>query len=93
VVLYARDIARLRRIISLAEELIAEAPRATRGRPAKAPKSDTSRRRSRGRRVRRTGKELVEFRKTLRAERKKGTPVAEIARRYKVSTAYIYTVS
>jgi DNA invertase Pin-like site-specific DNA recombinase len=39
---------------------------------------------------RRTGKELAAFRKALRAERKSGVPVAEIAKRHKVSRSYIY---
>ena len=41
-------------------------------------------------RIRRSGKELVAFRKALKAERKKGVPVAEIARKNNVSPAYIY---
>lgn len=91
--LYAQDVARLKRIITLAEELIAEAPRAKRGRPAKTGRNEARTRRSTSKRIRRTGKELVEFRKKLRAERRKGIPVAEIARKHKVSSAYIYTVS
>ncbi|PWB83740.1 MAG: hypothetical protein C3F11_05055 [Methylocystaceae bacterium] len=39
---------------------------------------------------RRSGKELLAFRKALRAERKNGVPVAEIAKRHKVSKSYIY---
>jgi Mor family transcriptional regulator len=39
---------------------------------------------------RRTGKELAAFRKLLRAERKSGVSVAEIAKRHKVSKSYIY---
>ncbi|PWB83225.1 MAG: hypothetical protein C3F11_07730 [Methylocystaceae bacterium] len=41
-------------------------------------------------RGRRSGKELAAFRKELRAERKSGVPVAEIAKRHKVSKSYIY---
>ena len=44
----------------------------------------------RPKRVRRSGKELIAFRKALKAERKKGVPVAEIARKNNVSPAYIY---
>ena len=91
--LYAQDIAKLKRIITLAEKLIADAPRAKRGRPAKAGRNGARTSRSTSKRIRRTGKELVEFRKTLRAERRKGIPVAEISRKHKVSSAYIYTVS
>jgi hypothetical protein len=39
---------------------------------------------------RRSGKELLAFRKALRAERKSGVPVAEIAKRHGVSKSYIY---
>lgn len=45
---------------------------------------------NRPKRVRRSGKELIAFRKALKAERKKGVPVAEIARKNNVSPAYIY---
>ena len=43
-------------------------------------------------RIRRTGRELVQFRRMLKAERKKGIPVAEMARSHGISTAYIYTL-
>lgn len=41
-------------------------------------------------RLRRSGKELSAFRKMLRTERKKGVPVAMLARRHGISTTYIY---
>jgi hypothetical protein len=41
-------------------------------------------------RIRRSGKELAAFRKTLKAERRAGVPVAEIARKHGVSASYIY---
>jgi hypothetical protein len=41
-------------------------------------------------RIRRTGKELVQFRRMLKNERKKGAPVAELARKHGVTRAYIY---
>ena len=41
-------------------------------------------------RRRRSGKELSAFRKMLRSERKKGVPVAALASRHGVSTAYVY---
>jgi hypothetical protein len=43
-----------------------------------------------GHRVRRSGKELAAFRKMLVAERKKGVPVAKLAKQYRISTTYIY---
>lgn len=85
--LYARDIAKLRRIITLAQTLIDEAPKAKRGRPALPNGNGAAKKR-----VRRTGKALVQFRKMLKAERKKGVSVTELARKYGVSTAYIYTM-
>jgi hypothetical protein len=41
-------------------------------------------------RIRRTGEELRQFRKMLKAQRKKGVPVAELSRKHGVSSAYIY---
>jgi len=85
-----REISQLRRVISasqkvikVAEGLIAQADRPQRGRRPKAAKINTSRQRRRG-------TELVRFRKQLLAERKKGTSVAELAKKYSVSTSYIY---
>jgi hypothetical protein len=43
-----------------------------------------------GKRTRRTGKNLIAFRKMLKAERKKGARVEELAEQHGVSTAYIY---
>lgn len=39
---------------------------------------------------RRSGKELVAFRTMLRAERKKGVPVAKLAERHGITASYIY---
>jgi len=76
--LSAQQIRKLNRIITLARELI----------------EDNNEARMFGRngttRIRRTGKELVQFRRMLRDERKKGVPVAELVRKYGVSSAYIY---
>ena len=41
-------------------------------------------------RIRRAGKDLVAFRKMLKAERKAGVPVADLARKHGVSASYIY---
>jgi hypothetical protein len=87
--LYARDISKLKRIIAIAEKLIAESPRAKRGRPA-LPGGRGASKRAKGKRMRRTGKELVRFRQMLKAERKRGVPVAELARKHGISAAYIY---
>ena len=43
-----------------------------------------------GKRPRRSGAELVAFRKLLIAERKRGTSVADLSKQHGVSAAYIY---
>jgi hypothetical protein len=82
-----QELNRLRRVISIVEKLIANSPKPKRGRPFGATKAASN-----GKRVRRTGKELVRFRKMLKAERKKGVPVVELAHKHRISTAYIYTL-
>ena len=74
------DISKLRRIIALAGTLI------TKSQTASTTKSKKKTR------LRRSGKELVQFRKMLKAERKKGVSVAALARKHKISLAYIYTL-
>ena len=76
-----RQIRQLENIIASAQAILASAgsTAGSKGRTAARPK-----------RVRRSGKELIAFRKTLKAERRKGTPVADIARKHNVSPAYIY---
>ena len=86
--LRAQQLSKLNRIIALAEQLIASSPPPKRGRPAKA--TGASLKRATGKRLRRTGKELSQFRKMLKSERKKGVPVAELARKNGISAAYIY---
>lgn len=78
----SHDISKLHRIIALAEKLILNGSK-------QGKRVELSGRKA-GKRVRRTGKELVQFRKMLKAERKRGVPVAELARRHRVSSAYIY---
>lgn len=78
-----RQINQIRNIIEIAEKLLAQAE----GVPEKARKSVLE---PRSKRVRRSGKELAQFRKMLIAERKKGTPVAELAKAHNISPAYIY---
>jgi hypothetical protein len=87
----AQDLAKLHRIVFLAQKLIAASPKPKRGRPATSNANGSANRAS-GKRIRRTGKELVQFRKMLKAERKKGIPVAEMSRKHGISSAYIYTL-
>ena len=77
--LSTQQITKLNRIISLAEKLLAQ-DKLERGNGEA----------TNARRVRRTGKELIQFRKMLKTERRKGTPVAALARKYGISSAYIY---
>lgn len=79
--LNSHDISKLQRIIALAEKLIAKGAKGSPGN-GHAKKA--------GKRVRRSGKQLAEFRKMLKAERKKGVPVADLARKHGISSAYIY---
>ena len=74
------EIAKLNRIIKLAEQLVGQMT------------AQPSRLNGKTTRIRRTGRELVEFRKLLKAQRRKGVPVADLARKHGVSTAYIYTL-
>ena len=45
---------------------------------------------TKGKKTRRTGADLIAFREMLAAERSSGIPVAEIAKKHGVSSAYIY---
>jgi hypothetical protein len=77
--LNSQQISQLNRIIKVAQKLL------TRDQAVKA----TSKRQT-GKRRRRTGAELLRFRKTLKAERRKGTSVNVLARKHGISSAYIY---
>ncbi|MDB5595770.1 MAG: hypothetical protein JWM36_2731 [Hyphomicrobiales bacterium] len=82
-----REVAKVRKIIDLAQELLAkqlvtETPKAKVKGLKRVVGPSIQRRRS--------GKELASFRKILKAERKHGMPVAEIAARYEISPAYIH---
>jgi hypothetical protein len=84
---YAQQMNRLKRIISIAEKLIADTPKPRRGRQPKANGGGAV---YAAKRVRRSGKELNAFRQMLKTERKRGIPVAKLAHQHGVSTAYIY---
>jgi hypothetical protein len=71
--------AKLQKIVSLANELLSA-----------SSEGNTSSKISQRPRIRRSGRELVAFRKMLKSERKKGVPVAELAKKHGVSAAYIY---
>lgn len=84
--LSAQELGRLRRIINIAGKMIAASPPVKRGRPAMAKSSSV------GKRIRRSGKELSQFRKMLKTERARGVPVAQLAAKHKISSAYVYSL-
>jgi hypothetical protein len=75
------EAAQLRKIISIAQSLLDQSAG---GRVGNGHKGNGHVR------IRRAGKELVAFRKMLKAERKAGVPVADLARKHGVSASYIY---
>jgi DNA invertase Pin-like site-specific DNA recombinase len=79
-----KEVAELKKIVARANALIAKAA------DGKEPKSKPSARRTVSSGRRRTGKELEAFRKMLKAERKAGVPVAQLARKHGITPAYIY---
>ena len=82
--LNAQELAKLKRIVSLAEKLIET---------DKNGKSNGAVKQTRtGKRIRRSGQDLVRFRRMLKTQRKKGVPVVELARKHGISSAYIYTL-
>lgn len=82
--LTTKEVAELKKIVARANVLIAKAS------GDKDPKAKTSARRTVSSGRRRTGKELEAFRKMLKAERKAGVPVAQLARKHGITPAYIY---
>jgi hypothetical protein len=81
--LSANDLARLNRIVITLQKILAQNGNSTssvNGRTFKKAK----------RKSRRSGKELIAFRKMLIAERKKGVPVARLAEQHGITPSYIY---
>jgi hypothetical protein len=85
----SNQITKLKTLIRLAQELLNEAE-ANGGRRAATNVAAKGEAKSATKPARRSGKELVAFRKMLKAERKKGVPVAELARKHGISTVYVY---
>ena len=80
--LSGRELSQLKKIVALAQDLIDKAEAApTKEKAAKKVSTD---------RIRRTGKELVAFRKMLKAERKRGVSAPDLAKEHGISKAYIY---
>jgi hypothetical protein len=80
--LTTKEIAQLRKIISLAEGLLAGG--GSGGKAASAKSGNSGRRRS--------GKELEAFRKMLKQERKSGASVSALAKKHGVTASYIYQI-
>jgi hypothetical protein len=72
------DAAQLKKIISIAQTLLEKGAKGARA----AGVAHT--------RIRRSGKDLSAFRKMLKAERKAGVPVADLAKKHGISPSYIY---
>ena len=89
--LSSQELKKLKRVISLLVKLVETSPKPRRGRPP-LKKSAAGQTGSSGKRIRRTGRALIVFRKMLKAERKKGLPVAELARKHGISSAYVYQI-
>jgi hypothetical protein len=81
--LTAKEVSELKKIVARAKELMAKAE----GQSVKSTARPSS-----SVRVRRTGKDLVTFRRMLKAERKAGVPVAQLAKKHGVTPSYIYQI-
>jgi hypothetical protein len=78
------EIQKLRNIVAAAQKLIADAEKGgSSGKPG-------VKRGAKGPATRRSGKELEAFRAMLKAERKAGVSVAELAKKHSVTPSYIY---
>ena len=82
--LSARELSKLQQIVKIASDLISRAET--------TPPVTESTKKSADKRIRRTGKDLAAFRKMLKAERKRGVAVSELAQQHGISTAYIYSL-
>jgi len=78
-----RQTSNLNKIIAIAQKLLNQAAKAPA--PVKAVKSGKTR-------SRRTAVEAEKMRAEILAQRKKGVAVTKLAKRYNVSTAYIYMI-
>jgi hypothetical protein len=83
--LTSAEIAELKKIIAIAQSLLAKANKSNVGNGRSGRKNGSVR-------TRRSGKELAAFRKMLKVERKAGTPVAQLAKKHGVSASYIYQI-
>lgn len=87
--LSSREVTELRKIVSIAQKLLAKAMSEQKSGRTEAVRSATKSPRS----SRRKGKELTAFRKAVLSERKRGIPVVEIARKHGITPNYIYQIT
>lgn len=76
-----KQISQLIKILETTQQILADANREV---------SSSGSRAEAGTRTRRTGKDLVAFKKAVKAERKAGASVAELAQKYGVTPSYLY---
>ena len=76
-----RQANRLQSIIDAAKQILAEAGKA---------QPNSARSKNGGPTTRRRGADLVAFKKMIKAERKKGASVADLAQKHSVTPSYIY---
>jgi len=81
--LTVKEVSELKKIVARVKELMAK---------AEGKSVTPTARRSTSVRVRRSGKDLVTFRRMLKAERKAGVPVAQLAKKHGVTPSYIYQI-
>jgi LysM repeat protein len=81
--LSVNDLVRLNSVVVTLQEIIAQNGNSANGKNGRSPTKAK-------RKGRRSGKELVAFRRMLKAERKKGVPVAKLAERHGITSSYIY---
>jgi hypothetical protein len=79
-----RELKQLQSIIEIASALMAKAQQDVDAKAAEKAERQANKR------VRRSGKELVKFRRDLKKMRNDGVPVAELSATYGVSASYIY---
>lgn len=87
-----RQKTQLAKIVLQVEKLLKQSDAAEKRQQKKAKASKQTGGGSRRKRAKRTRVEAAEMRKAILAARKKGAKVAELARKYGVSTAYIYMI-
>ena len=86
-----RQIGKLNKIVVMAQGLLDQAAKANRSSP-EAKRSTAKAGTIGGKRFRRTGADLVKMKSDILKGRAKGVSAVELAKKYDVSTAYIYMI-